>query len=86
MMQYTYLGQTGTKVSRLCLGMMNFAHHTSERECFRMMDEALDMGMNFFDTADAYYAGLVARRLKPLHGKFARYVVFRHKTILSTFY
>ena len=45
------------KVSRLCLGTMNFSGQTSEQDCFRMMDEALDMGVNFFDTADAYGAG-----------------------------
>jgi aryl-alcohol dehydrogenase-like predicted oxidoreductase len=56
-MQYTFLGKTGMKVSRLCLGTMNFACRTSEQDCFRMMDEALDMGINFFDTADAYGAG-----------------------------
>ena len=56
-MQYTFLGKTGMKVSRLCLGTMNFAGQTSEQDCFRMMDEALDMGVNFFDTADAYGAG-----------------------------
>ena len=53
-MQYTFLGKTGMKVSRLCLGTMNFGKQTSEQDCFRMMDEALDMGINFFDTADAY--------------------------------
>lgn len=61
MMQYTFLGKTGMKVSRLCLGTMNFACQTSEQDCFRMMDEALDMGINFFDTADAYGAGLEDR-------------------------
>jgi len=60
-MQYTFLGKTGMKVSRLCLGTMNFACQTSEQDCFRMMDEALDMGINFFDTADAYGAGLEDR-------------------------
>lgn len=53
-MQYTFLGKTGMKVSRLCLGTMNFGWQTDEQDCFRMMDEALDMGINFFDTADAY--------------------------------
>jgi aryl-alcohol dehydrogenase-like predicted oxidoreductase len=42
------------KVSRLCLGTMNFGDRTPEQESFRMMDEALEMGINFFDTADAY--------------------------------
>ncbi len=55
-MQYTTLGKTGMKVSRLCLGTMNFGGYASEQEAFRMMDEALDMGINFFDTADAYGA------------------------------
>jgi aryl-alcohol dehydrogenase-like predicted oxidoreductase len=53
-MQYTSLGKTGMKVSRLCLGTMNFGRHTAESDAFRMMDEALEMGINFFDTADAY--------------------------------
>jgi len=57
-MQYTFLGKTGMKVLRLCLGTMNFACHTSEQDCFRMMNEALDMGINIFDAADAYGAGL----------------------------
>ncbi|MBM4103778.1 MAG: aldo/keto reductase [Planctomycetes bacterium] len=57
-MEYTFLGKTGMKVSRLCLGTMNFACQIREQDCFRMMDEALAMGINFFDTADAYGAGL----------------------------
>jgi len=55
-MQYTHLGKTGVKVSRLCLGTMNFEGLTDEQTAFRMMDEALDAGINFFDTADAYGA------------------------------
>lgn len=55
-MQYTHLGKTGMKVSRLCLGTMNFGGLTDEKTTFRMMDEALDAGINFFDTADAYGA------------------------------
>ena len=53
-MEYTYLGQTGLKVSRLCLGTMNIGTATDEKEAFRMMDAALDAGINFFDTADMY--------------------------------
>lgn len=53
-MQYTHLGKTGMKVSRLCLGTMNFGDCCTENEAFHLMDEALDMGINFFDTADAY--------------------------------
>lgn len=53
-MQYTYLGRTGLKVSRLCLGTMNFGNVTEEKEAFRIMDAALDAGINFFDTANVY--------------------------------
>jgi len=53
-MQYTYLGRTGLKVSRLCLGTMNFGPTTDEKEAFRIMDAALDAGVFFFDTANVY--------------------------------
>src|SRR5271168_1408862 len=53
-MQYVNLGRTGLKVSRLCLGTMNFGPQTSEPDAFRIMDRALDLGINFFDTADVY--------------------------------
>ncbi len=53
-MKYTYLGKTGMKVSRLCLGTMNFGHFTDEKESFAIMDKALDYGINFFDTANVY--------------------------------
>lgn len=53
-MQYTYLGRTGLKVSRLCLGTMNFGPRTDEKEAFAIMDKALDVGVNFFDTANVY--------------------------------
>ncbi len=53
-MEYTHLGRTGLKVSRLCLGTMNFGPHTSERDAFAIMDTALNVGINFFDTANVY--------------------------------
>src|SRR5512141_2432836 len=53
-MEYTHLGRTGLKVSPLCLGTMNFGPHTSEPDSFAIMDKALDVGINFFDTADVY--------------------------------
>ncbi len=53
-MQYTNLGRTGLRVSRLCLGTMNFGPRTSEPDSFAIMDKALDLGFNFFDTADRY--------------------------------
>jgi aryl-alcohol dehydrogenase-like predicted oxidoreductase len=53
-MQYTTLGRTGLKVSRLCLGTMNFGPHTTEGDSQAIMDKALEIGINFFDTADVY--------------------------------
>lgn len=53
-MKYSYLGRTGLKVSRLCLGTMNFGPQTSESDSYAMMDRALDLDINFFDTANVY--------------------------------
>ncbi|MAE61221.1 MAG: aldo/keto reductase [Planctomycetaceae bacterium] len=53
-MQYTHLGRTGLKVSRLCLGTMNFGAHTSEADSHAIMDQALALDVQFFDTADVY--------------------------------
>ncbi len=53
-MQYAQLGRTGLQVSRLCLGTMNFGPYASEAESHAVMDKALELGLNFFDTADVY--------------------------------
>ena len=53
-MEYTHLGRTGLKVSRLCLGTMNFGPLTTEADSYAIMDKALDLGINFFDTANIY--------------------------------
>src|SRR3990170_3884772 len=53
-MEYTHLGRTGLKVSRFCLGTMNFGPVTGEQNSFAIMDKALELGINFFDTADVY--------------------------------
>ena len=53
-MEYTHLGRTGLLVSRLCLGTMNFGPLTSEEDSFAIMDHALELGFNFFDTANVY--------------------------------
>jgi aryl-alcohol dehydrogenase-like predicted oxidoreductase len=53
-MQYVHLGRSGLRVSRLCLGTMNFGPEASEEESFRIMDRAIEHGINFFDTADVY--------------------------------
>jgi aryl-alcohol dehydrogenase-like predicted oxidoreductase len=53
-MQYGHLGRTGVQVSRLCLGTMNFGGLTTEPDAHAIMDRALDLGINFFDTANVY--------------------------------
>lgn len=53
-MEYANLGRTGLKVSRFCLGTMNFGPVTSEADSFAIMDRALELGVNYFDTANVY--------------------------------
>lgn len=53
-MDYTTLGRTGTSVSRIVLGTMNFGDRTSEEDSFAILDRALELGINFIDTANAY--------------------------------
>jgi aryl-alcohol dehydrogenase-like predicted oxidoreductase len=53
-MKHVRLGRTALKVSRLCLGTMNFGPQTPEEDAFRIMDRALELGINFFDTANVY--------------------------------
>ncbi|HEY7089475.1 MAG TPA: aldo/keto reductase [Tepidisphaeraceae bacterium] len=54
-MKYTNLGRTGVQVSRLCLGTMNYGtQYTGEPDSFAQMDKALELGINFFDSADVY--------------------------------
>jgi NDP-hexose C3-ketoreductase / dTDP-4-oxo-2-deoxy-alpha-D-pentos-2-ene 2,3-reductase len=53
-MQFTTLGRTALQVSRLCLGTMNFGPQTSEPDSYAIMDKSLELGINFFDTANVY--------------------------------
>jgi len=48
------LGKHGVLVSNLCLGTMNFGWQTTQEASFKIMDRALELGINFFDTADVY--------------------------------
>ncbi len=56
-MEYKNLGSTGLKVSRMCLGTMNFGDSTDEAEGIKLVHAAIDMGINFMDTADVYWKG-----------------------------
>lgn len=53
-MQYTQLGRTGLKVSRLVLGTMNFGPHTAEADAHAILDRSLAEGVNVIDTANVY--------------------------------
>ena len=53
-MEYRHLGRTGLKVSNVCLGTMNFGPYTPENESNDIMNKALELGINFFDTANVY--------------------------------
>ena len=53
-MDHVHLGRSGLSVSRLCLGTMNFGPETTEADSHAIMDRALDVGINFFDTANVY--------------------------------
>ena len=56
-MEYRSLGRTGVRVSPLCLGAMNFGGPTGEDDSIRIIDAALDAGINFIDTANVYNGG-----------------------------
>jgi NDP-hexose 2,3-enoyl reductase len=53
-MKYTHLGRSGVSVSRLCLGTMNFGAITPGSQAHQIMDRALELGINFFDTSNTY--------------------------------
>ena len=64
-MEYRYIGQSGLRVTPICLGTMTFGSFSDKKESFRIMDKAYERGINFFDTAELYpvppsahYAGL----------------------------
>lgn len=56
-MKYTGFGRTGMAVSQLCLGTMTFGYQCDEDESFAILDAAMDHGISFMDTVDAYPAG-----------------------------
>ena len=53
-MQYRRLGRSSLRVSDICLGTMTFGSTCDEQESFRIMNRALDAGIDFFDTAEVY--------------------------------
>ena len=84
-MDYTHLGRSGLSVSRLCLGTMNFGPETSEEDSHAIMDRALDVGINFFDTANVYGWEKGEGITEQIIGRwFAQGGVRREKTVIAT--
>ncbi|WP_276356280.1 aldo/keto reductase [Cohnella caldifontis] len=83
-MEYAKLGRSGMRVSRLCLGTMNFGVDTEEREAFRILDAALDAGIQFIDTANGY-GGEKSGLTEEILGRWFRQGGGRReKTVLAT--
>ena len=90
-MDYRLLGRTGLRVSPLCLGTMNFGMRseagvqTQEDEGHRIMDRALELGINFFDTANVYGWKLGEGVTEQIIGRwFAQGGGRRDKVVLAT--
>ena len=84
-MEYTHLGRTGLTVSRLCLGTMNFGPQTSEPDAHAIMDTAHQLGINFFDTANAYGGTDHRGHTEEIIGRwFASGGGRRERTVLAT--
>jgi aryl-alcohol dehydrogenase-like predicted oxidoreductase len=84
-MEYTHLGRSGLSVSRLCLGTMNFGWQTEEPESHKILDRALDEGINFLDTANVYGFDKGKGRTEEVLGTwFAQGGDRREKSVLAT--
>src|SRR5260221_8994819 len=84
-MEFTQLGRNGLKVSRLCLGTMNFGAHANEEDSFAIMDKALDLGINFFDSANVYGWKIGEGITEQIVGRwFAQGGGRREKTVIAT--
>ena len=83
-MELTRLGRTGLKVSRICLGTMNFGPETEEADAFRIMDRAVEVGINFFDTANVYGWGENKGRTETIIGRWLAQGGRRDRIVLGT--
>ena len=83
-MQFAHLGRTGLKVSRLCLGTMNFGPQASEADSFAIMDRALELGINFFDTANRYGGSAGVGATEQIIGRWLAQGGRREQIVLAT--
>jgi aryl-alcohol dehydrogenase-like predicted oxidoreductase len=82
---YTHLGRSGLRVSRLCLGTMNFGPVTEESDAFSIMDRAHEVGINFFDSANVYGWGENRGLTESVVGRwFAQGDGRRERTVIAT--
>lgn len=91
-MQYVRLGNTGLRVSRLCLGCMSFGSSSwspwvkDEDEAIKVIREAAELGVNFFDTADVYSNGVSEKILgKAIKGMDRSRIVIATKVFFPVF-
>jgi NDP-hexose 2,3-enoyl reductase len=80
---YVRLGRTATRVSRLWMGTVNFSGRVSDDEALRLMDEALDRGINCVDTADIYGWRVYKGHTEELVGKWLARTQ-RDRVVLAT--
>ncbi len=80
-MNYRRLGRSGLKVSEICVGAwINFGDRIEDKEAFRVLDAAVDEGINFFDTADVYAGGKAEELMgRWMQGKDRRQIVLATK-------
>lgn len=86
-MKYTTLPNTNIKVSKLCLGTMNFGNQNTESEGHAQMDYAFEKGINFFDTAELYPVPATAEtsgRTSEIVGSWLKKTGNRDKIILAS--
>jgi aryl-alcohol dehydrogenase-like predicted oxidoreductase len=84
-MKYAKLGKSNMLVSQVCLGTMHFGGRTSEEDAFKIMDRALEMGINFFDTANVYGGDGGRGRSEEIIGKwFQQRSGSRDQVVLAT--
>ncbi|MGH2635692.1 MAG: aldo/keto reductase [Actinomycetota bacterium] len=84
-MDYRHLGRLGLKVSPFCLGTMNFGPLTSQADSFTIMDRALELGINFFDTANVYGRQMGVGTTETIVGKWlAQGDGRRERVVLAT--
>jgi len=83
--EYRHLGRLGLRVSPFCLGTMNFGPETSQSDSHAIMDRALELGINFFDTANVYGRNKGVGATETIVGNwFAKGDGRREKVVLAT--